>query len=190
MTNEYRISTIEINVTKEWVNGQLKREPVDITLEQSNDGNTWSPAPLETPGVGGCAGGNPYTTPAPPVAPGSPNTVSETVKFCVKSANAAGPLQFRVREAHAAGTSNNALWPIPGDGSNITGTVATGFTIRNTFEPEKLDRTVTKIWSGGVGANPVTINLERSIGSNPPVVTPVQLTNADQVPGDTNTFTS
>lgn len=184
VTNEYRISTIEINVTKEWVNGQLKREPVDITLEQSNDGNTWSPAPLETPGVGGCAGGNPYTTPAPPVAPGSPNTVSETVKFCVKSANAAGPLQFRVREAHAAGTSNNALWPIPGDGSNITGTVATGFTIRNTFEPEKRDRTVTKIWSGGVGANPVTVNLERSIGSNPPVVTPVQLTDADQVPGD------
>ena len=85
VTNEYRISTIEINVTKEWVNGQLKREPVDITLEQSNDGNTWSPAPLETPGVGGCAGGNPYTTPAPPVAPGSPNTVSETVKFCAFS---------------------------------------------------------------------------------------------------------
>lgn len=184
VTNEYRISTIEINVTKEWVNGQLKREPVDITLEQSNDGNTWSPAPLETPGVGGCAANNPSLVTTLLTAPNSPNTVFETVKFCVKSANAAGPLQFRVREAHAAGTINNALWPIPGDGSNITGTVATGFTIRNTFEPEKRDRTVTKIWSGGVGANPVTVNLERSIGSNPPVVTPVQLTDADQVPGD------
>ncbi len=183
VTNEYRIPTIEINVTKEWVNGQLKRKPVVITLEQSNDGNTWSTAPLET--GAGCAVNNPYTTSQPPSTASSPNTVSETVKFCVKSANAAGPLQFQVTEAYSIpGDPNNALWPIPANRSNITGTVATGFTIRNTFVPAKSNITVTKIWSGGIGANPVTIYLDQSIGSNPPNPIPVTLSDADKVGGN------
>lgn len=165
VTNVYQIATKQIQVTKTWVDGRTKREPVEIRLERLPVGGAWGPAPLESGGT--CAAANP----APVTPPGGVNNPSapagnqsETITFCTKAADANGPYQFRVVEIEPGSNLHNDRW----DGV-VTGDADAGFVVTNTFTPEMESLTITKIWMNNiVAANPVTITLQQATGMNPP----------------------
>lgn len=192
ITNVYNAPPINVTGTKRWVNGQLFREPVELTLYRamaSDPAGTVGTAVLASELLTGanCAAANPMTlTPTGTTAAGA-DTEEQSETWCVPSTdNTGNAYRYSIQESWPVGTLHQARWTTTYEGDAMS---AAGATVVNTFVPETQTVTVSKRWVRAIGATSVTFTLTQTPATGTPVDTTVTLTDADATVGDPKLWT-
>lgn len=194
----YVPTTIPIQTTKEWFEGQLQRKAIRMTLMRKLAGSADTPVKVPTADLLSLTGTtcetvNPVTL-TPDAALTSPDTVSDSKTWCVVDADFNGnSYEYSVVES----LLDDRLWDSTHDPANP-------YLVKNTFKPPYVNwddndptndgkLVLTKKWINGRQQRPasITFNLMQAIENDPNPATlerSVTLTPANAVSGDPDTW--